>query len=173
MVRIGTAAAVGTLTACLLFACGDKNYPLSPSATGGAAGTGLGGVAETGGTSGEGGTIQPGIDGGEDIDGGMAVDGGITGAGGVTGAGGASGTGGSTGTTVSFKLQIMPLLEKSCSCHVTGGFSPLLDNYADTKAAASASNQAIKDGTMPPGGSLSAADQALFQSWIDAKTPNN
>ena len=136
MPRFGMITMVGIFAACLFFACGDKNAPLSPAATGGSAGGG-----------GEGGA-GPGIDGG-----------------------GGLGSGGSTG--VSFSVDILPLLEKSCSCHVTGSIAPALNNYANVKSSADAANTAIKSGSMPIAGSLSAADQALFQSWVSAGTPNN
>jgi hypothetical protein len=139
MPRIGLVTIVGTLAACLFFACGDKNDPLQPVAAGGSVGGG-----------GQGGS-DPGIDGG-------------------CGQGGAGG-GGSTG--VSFAADIMPLVEKSCSCHVTGSIAPALGNYAQVKASATASNIAIKDGSMPIVAPLSAAEQALFASWISAGMPNN
>jgi hypothetical protein len=82
-----------------------------------------------------------------------------------------SGTGGSLAT--SFAADIMPLLEKSCSCHVTGSTTPALGDYASVKAVADASNTAIQQDGMPPGGPLSAADKALFQSWVSAGAPNN
>ena len=139
MPRLGMITMVGIFAACLFFACGDKNAPLSPAATGGSAGGG-----------GEGGA-GPGIDGG-----------------------GGLGSGGSTGSTgVSFSADIMPLLEKSCSCHVTGSIAPALNNYANVKSSADAANTAIKNGSMPITGPLSAADQALFASWVSAGTPNN
>ena len=137
MPRTGLIAIVGTLAACLFFACGDKNAPLTPTATGGTPGGG-----------GDGGGA-PGIDGGC----------------------GQGGSGGSTG--VSFTLDILPLMEKSCSCHVTGSIAPALNNYANVKASATASNTAIQNGSMPIAGPLSAADQALFSSWISAGMPNN
>jgi hypothetical protein len=74
---------------------------------------------------------------------------------------------------VSFAADIMPLLQKSCSCHVTGSVAPALNNYANAKAAADASNSAIQEGSMPIAGPLSESDKALFQSWVSAGAPNN
>jgi len=144
MPRIGMITIVGSLAACLFFACGDKNAPLSPAGTGGSAGSGVGGSGGEGGSS-------PGIDGGVGID--------------------ADGTGGSVG--VSYKDDIVPLLTKSCSCHTSGAIAPALDTYANVKASASASEAAIDDGTMPIAAPLSAADAALFESWVNAGAPNN
>jgi hypothetical protein len=100
------------------------------------------------------------------------------GSGGAADAGG-SGTPGLDGacgvvsTGVSFAADIQPLLAKSCSCHVTGSIAPLLDNYANVKASAEASAAAIANGSMPIGAPLSAAEQALFASWLQAGMPNN
>jgi hypothetical protein len=152
---------VGSLAVCLFFACGDKQNPRGdvPS-DGGSTGTGAGGVTGTGGS-----TENSPID-GSSIDADDSIDGG--GAGGATSVPDAAPT-----ASVSYALQIAPLVQKSCSCHVSLGTAPPLNNYANTKANASASNSAIAAGTMPPGSPLSAADKALFQAWIAAGTPNN
>jgi|GEM_PF-6253872 len=144
MPRIGMITIVGSLAACLFFACGDKNAPLSPAGTGGSS---VGGV---GGSGGEGGSI-PGIDGGTGID--------------------AEGAGGSV--AVSYKDDIVPLLTKSCSCHTSGAIAPALDTYANVKAAAAASEAAIDDGSMPIAGPLPADEEALFEAWVNAGAPNN
>ncbi len=133
MPRIRMMTIVGTLAACMLFACGDKNAPLSPS--------GMGGTLGGGGEGGSGPTID-----------------------------GGGGSGGSPG--VSFAVDILPLMKRACDCHVSGSIAPALNNYANVKAAASASNAAIKEGSMPIGAPLSAADQALFESWVNAGMPN-
>lgn len=78
------------------------------------------------------------------------------------------------GLPPSFAYDILPLLKKSCACHVSGGVPPLLDTYTNTKANARASMQTIDDETMPKGlPPLSASEKALFQGWINAGTPNN
>jgi hypothetical protein len=78
------------------------------------------------------------------------------------------------GLPPSFTYDILPLLKKECACHVSGGVSPLLDTYSNTKANANASMQSINNGTMPEGlPPLSASEKALFQSWISAGMPNN
>jgi hypothetical protein len=74
---------------------------------------------------------------------------------------------------VSFAGDIQPLLAKSCSCHVTGSIAPALTNYASVKASAEPSRVAIANGSMPIEGPLSAAEQALFESWLQAGMPNN
>ena len=166
MSRFGSKIIVGSVLGFLFLACGDKNYPHAPSATGGA-----GGAEETGGAPGSGGTTDiGGIDSGGvdtgDIDSGAGGTGAI-------GAGGAGGAGGSTTATVSFSKQILPLIQKDCgACHASA-IAPTLSDYASVSAAADACNSAIKNGTMPPSGALSASDQALFQSWITAGKPNN
>jgi hypothetical protein len=173
MSRIGSKIIVGSVLGFLLFACGDKNYPPSPYGSGGDMGSG--GIEATGG-SGGGGTTEivdydSGITG--DIDGG-----GIDGGGGaiVTGTGGASGSGGAGGSTtaaVSFSKQVLPLMQKSCSCHMSASIPPQLNNYANVSANAESSLTSIKSGSMPPSGALSAADKDMFQSWISAGKPNN
>jgi len=74
---------------------------------------------------------------------------------------------------LSFALDIVPLLKRACSCHTDGTNGPALDTYANVLSAADIANAAIQDGSMPPLTVLSAADKALFQSWIDAGKPNN
>ena len=118
MSRIGLVVIVGWLAMPLLLACGDKNAPLSPGASGG-------------------------------------------------------GAAGRDGGAVSFALDIMPLLQRSCSCHVSGSTAPALNNYASVKAEADASNTAIQDDSMPIAAPLPDADKALFASWVNAGAPNN
>ena len=145
MLSIRTLTVVGSLCFCLLLACGDKINPKGDYPTG------------TGGT--EGPPPTAGIDGGE-----------------VSEAGAQGGTGGGGGTTapaVSYTNDIVPLLKKACLCHVVGGQEPLLDTYPNVKKNAAASMQSINDGIMPPASALSSSDKALFQSWINAGTPNN
>ena len=72
----------------------------------------------------------------------------------------------------SFTYQIMPLLKKSCLCHVQGAETPLLDTYTHVVANAAASLQAMDDGIMPPSGPLPGSDIDLLRSWIAAGTPN-
>jgi hypothetical protein len=96
-----------------------------------------------------------------------------------SGAGGANGAldGGESaeaGLPPGFTYDILPLLKKSCLCHVQGGEPPLLDTYSNVKANANASMQSILDGSMPQGlPPLSTSEKNLFQSWINAGTPNN
>ena len=89
------------------------------------------------------------------------------------GSGGGGGAAGRDGGAVSFALDIMPLLQRSCSCHVSGSTAPALNNYASVKAEAAASNTAIQNDTMPIAAPLPDADKALFASWVNAGAPNN
>ena len=89
------------------------------------------------------------------------------------GSGGGGGAAGRDGGAVSFALDIMPLLQRSCSCHVSGSTAPALNNYASVKAEADASNTAIQDDSMPIAAPLPDADKALFASWVNAGAPNN
>jgi hypothetical protein len=82
---------------------------------------------------------------------------------------------GPPGNTVSFVNDVMPLLKKSCLCHVLGGEAPLLDTYSNVKTNARVSMQSIQAGDMPPPPQslLSASDKNILQSWINAGYPNN
>jgi len=144
MLRMASSLIVGSLALGLLFACGDKQNPQGSSSI----------LTGTGGSPGPSPTDASTIDADNTID------------------GGAPGSD-SAPPAVSYALQIAPLVQKSCSCHVSLGIAPSLNNYANTKSNASASNGAIIAGTMPPSSSLSASDKALFQAWIAAGTPNN
>ncbi len=174
MFRFGYLVAVGSFVAFSLFACGDKINPKgnAPVSTGGAS---AGGVTGEGGAAGEGGTIDAGgIDSGES-EAGVAIDGGA-GAGGTTG--GSGGAGGSTTATVSYSKTIAPIMAASCatssSCHSAGNpWGVELDTYAGVKSNAAASISAIQEGSMPPSGSLSAADLKSLQDWVNAGSPNN
>jgi hypothetical protein len=84
--------------------------------------------------------------------------------------------GSDAGSSVSYATQIAPLLKANCtSCH--GGSSPQsgidLSTYAGASKNANVANSAIQNGNMPPGGSMSAANKQLFQSWVTAGAPNN
>ena len=86
------------------------------------------------------------------------------------------GAGDTTGGQVSYANDIAPLLAAKCvSCHGTtvanGGIR--LDGYTNAKNNASLANAMIQSGRMPIGGSLTAAEKQLFQSWVNAGTPNN
>jgi len=71
---------------------------------------------------------------------------------------------------VTYKVQIAPLLAKSCAlagCHAAGATAPDLSTYATAKAAGAASLQDIQSSAMPVGGTLAATDKALFKAWVD------
>jgi hypothetical protein len=128
---------------CSFLGCGDKDLQdYSPP---------IGGAMGTGGAT----TIV-------DSDAGSGGTGGIDGAGGTTG---------SSGPVYANDIDL--LLKKYCtSCHSAGAIKPPVDTYATAKANASASNDTIIDGTMPPGPSkLTAAEKAHFDTWVKAGTP--
>jgi hypothetical protein len=164
MVRIACALIAGSLSACLLFACGDKGAV--SYYTGGTTATGVGGTNDTGGSTGTGGSTDIGGLGGSGV-----------GLGGVTGgSGGASG--GTTSATVSYVSTIAPLMKASCAtsgCHAGSSAQAgiALDTYANVKANATLANDAIQGGSMPLGSPLSAAQKKSFQDWVTAGEPNN
>ncbi len=179
MVRIASALIAASLSACLFFACGDKNAQPSPYAiSGGATASGVGGASgtggSTGGTVGAGGSTDTGS-----LDSGSGDLGGTTSAGGTaSGSGGAAG--GTTTATVTYSKTIAPLMAASCAlsgCH--SGSSPVLgiglDSYANVKANATAADGAIQAGTMPTGNgaALTATDKKNFHAWVSAGAPNN
>jgi hypothetical protein len=84
---------------------------------------------------------------------------------------------------VTYSSDIKPLLENNClRCHsvsVSGSDrngAPVdinFDTYDDIYSHADIANQRIQSGTMPPTGSLSDQEKALFQQWIaDGKLEN-
>jgi len=172
MVRIASALIVGSLSACVFFACGDKNAKPSPYATnGGTTASGVGGAGSTGGTTGAGGNAGTGA-------GGSVGTGGTTSAVGGTTGGGGSAAGGTTSSTVSYAATIAPLMKANCAtsgCHA--GSDPIagiaLDTYANVSANAAAASDAIQTGSMPPDGPLTPAEQKAFQDWVTAGAPNN
>ena len=76
---------------------------------------------------------------------------------------------------VSYNDQVKTILDGHCTaCHSSSATSrngaPAgvdFDTYAAAEASADAANARIQAGTMPPRGPLSAADQCVFQAWID------
>ncbi len=66
--------------------------------------------------------------------------------------------------------QVKDFVNGTCAtagCHVAGATSPDLSDFAKAKAGGVRSNVRIQANTMPPGGGLSADEQALFQKWVD------
>ncbi len=147
---------------------------------GGGGSSSSGGSQGTGGNVGQGGTSvatggsgsvggSSGGQGGSSVEKDAGADSKVTG-----GSGGNSDAGGSA--TVSFSKQIQPMLNANCtSCH--GKSSPSagvdLSSYAGVKSNATAANSAIQNGIMPVGGSLSAANKQLFQTWVSQGEQNN
>lgn len=64
--------------------------------------------------------------------------------------------------------QVKDFIDSKCvTCHAAGATAPDLSGYAKAKAGGVRSNVRIQANTMPPGGGLSAEEQALFQQWVD------
>jgi len=169
----------------------------STSAGGSGGNTATGGNTSTGGSSGSGGSFKGSggttmSSGGSSATGGSSTSGGSTGSGGATGSGGSSGAkdagvprdagkgpevgGGDATSAVSYKNQIQPLLQTNCaSCHSGSTANAGIDvsTYANVSKNAKTINSAIQNGTMPLGSPLSAADKQLFQTWVNAGSPNN
>ena len=80
---------------------------------------------------------------------------------------------GAGGTAFSYATDIVPFLQKACTCHVSPGASIPLYTYANVKLNASACDSAIRAGSMPPSGTLDSADIATFHDWFAAGAPNN
>jgi hypothetical protein len=75
---------------------------------------------------------------------------------------------------VTYNDNIKSYVDMNCAtagCHRAGGQSPALTNYAEVKAAATASNSRIQAGTMPQGSPASAAQKEMFQQWVTDGTP--
>ena len=175
------------------------------TATGGTSSSGgdssSGGTPASGGSSATGGsspaTGGAAVTGGSSF-GGSSATGGATFAGGTTANGGNLSTGGRTsgnqdaGTPdarspdtgrvadaaakVSFKTQILPLLNSNCAgCHGASvqNAGVRVDSYAGVSASLQAVTDAIVNGYMPLTGPLSAANVQLFQAWVDQGALNN
>lgn len=64
--------------------------------------------------------------------------------------------------------QLKSFIDGKCAtCHAAGATAPDLSDYAKAKAGGVRSNVRIQANTMPPGGGLTADEQALFQQWVD------
>ncbi len=86
---------------------------------------------------------------------------------------GEDGATGESAPLPSFAHDILPMLDKSCSCHALAGNPPLLDTYADVADSGAACLQSLEDGLMPPAASLPGSDFALLQSWVAGGMPDN
>ncbi len=80
-------------------------------------------------------------------------------------------------TAASFATVIQPLVTSSCAisgCHVSGGQTPNLSDYASIKANVGRVRiRATVDKSMPPSGPLSNCSTQALQRWIDNGAPNN
>ena len=98
-----------------------------------------------------------------------------------TGAGGSAppmggidgGQSGEVAPAPSYTYDIVPLVKNGCTCHFSGGVSPLLDSYTNVRDRANESLQSMKSGSMPEGSTASKGDIDLLQAWISAGSPNN
>lgn len=76
--------------------------------------------------------------------------------------------------SITYTADVAPFLADKCtSCHEAGNAlgGVLLDTYAEAVANAVTSNATIQDGSMPPFGTLTTEQKAMFQAWVDAGTP--
>jgi len=90
------------------------------------------------------------------------------------GGGGSTGDDSGTSTAVTYAGTIQPFLTKYCtSCHnPTTAMSPILNSYDTAKANATACNNDLEVGTMPPSGTKpTAAEKQAFQEWITLGFP--
>ena len=84
-------------------------------------------------------------------------------------------------TALSYAVDVKPILDLYCiGCHssqVSGAArngAPLsvnFDSYEAASANAGAANSRIQAGSMPPGGSVPAADRIVFQLWLSEGVP--
>ena len=73
-----------------------------------------------------------------------------------------------SGTTKSFSSDVMPLINNTCSgCH--SNFS----NYSQISRDKAAIRNYVVNGSMPQGGSMSAAQKNIIVCWIDNGALNN
>ena len=78
--------------------------------------------------------------------------------------------------SVSFKTQILPMLQANCvSCHgpTKQNSGVRVDTYANVSANLAAVTDVLVNGGMPPTGPLPDADRQLFQTWVDQGALNN
>jgi len=84
-------------------------------------------------------------------------------------------------SSISYTDDIKPLLEANClRCHSEnkmGGdrngakIGVNFDTYSLAVANAKRANTRIQNGSMPPGGGISAEERQLFQLWLEQDTP--
>lgn len=74
--------------------------------------------------------------------------------------------------SVTYDEHIKPLLAAKCvSCHKPTLTPPDLSTYAAAVAAGGASDSEIQAGSMPQGGTMTAAEKQMFSFWVDAGFP--
>lgn len=80
---------------------------------------------------------------------------------------------------VTFQERIQPIIANQCAfsgCHVQGGGSILLENYAQIKNSIDNGNfvqRVLVTRDMPPGAPLTDCQIASIQQWVDDGAPNN
>jgi hypothetical protein len=83
-----------------------------------------------------------------------------------------------TGLTPSFVTDVQPIISSNCAvsgCHTTGSTKGpgALTTYAQISGAKSSISIAIKNGSMPRNGSLTADEKNQVLCWILNGAPNN
>lgn len=80
---------------------------------------------------------------------------------------------------ITFQERIQPIITNQCAfsgCHVQGGGSILLENYAQIKNSIDNGNfvqRVLVTRDMPPGTPLTDCQIASIQQWVDDGAPNN
>jgi hypothetical protein len=74
---------------------------------------------------------------------------------------------------VTYTSDIQPIIANRCSpCHTAGASGGVsLNSYATASANANLALTQITQGSMPPSGALPAAQQNLWQAWVDQGKP--
>jgi hypothetical protein len=83
-----------------------------------------------------------------------------------------------TGLTPAFATNVQPIIASNCAvsgCHTTGSTKGpgALITYAQISAAKSSISTAIRNGSMPRNGSLTADEKNQILCWILNGAPNN
>lgn len=80
---------------------------------------------------------------------------------------------------VTFTERIQPIISNRCAfagCHVQGGGSIMLENYAQVKNSIDNGNfvqRVLETRDMPPDGPLSDCQIESIQRWVNDGAPNN
>jgi len=91
---------------------------------------------------------------------------------------GGGGTGSVCDTNKAFAANVRPIFQAKCAttgCHAAfslNGPGPLV-NHGQIAGASASIRVAVSNGTMPQGGSLTAAEKNSIICWIDSGAPDN